>query len=246
MFAVRSVSSNATHDDAVGKGRESRGKSDGMTNERRLGGAFVAAWVRNVADAIHEQRDYLTQLDAAIGDADHGVNMDRGFAAALKKVDEDPDRGPGELLETVGTTLVLSVGGAAGPLYGSAIRQMGRALDTSETFDAEGLLVLLRAGLEEIQRLGAAQPGDKTIVDALAPAIDAFERGLRSGDDLAAAARRARIAAEEGMRATVPLQARKGRASYLGPRSVGHQDPGATSTALLIAALEQATAKGAP
>jgi dihydroxyacetone kinase-like protein len=247
MFAACSVWSNATHGGAVGKGREDVGKKDRVTSERRLDGAFVTTWVREVARSVHEQRDYLTQLDAAIGDADHGVNMDRGFAAAVEKLDEDHDRRPGELLETVGTTLVLSVGGAAGPLYGSSIRQMGRALADSETFDAEGLLVLLRAGLEEIQRLGAAQPGDKTIVDALAPAIDAFERGLRSGDDLAGAAGRARLAAEEGMRATIPLQARKGRASYLGPRSVGHQDPGATSTALLIAALERATAtEGAP
>jgi dihydroxyacetone kinase-like protein len=204
-----------------------------------LGGAFVARWIQEVALEIHEQRDYLTQLDAAIGDADHGLNMDRGFAAAVAKIEGETSRPPGELLETVGTTLVLSVGGAAGPLYGSAIRQMGRAL-TSNRFDPETLLVLLRAALEEIQRLGAAQVGDKTIVDALVPAIAAFERGLRGGDDLRAAVGKARAAAEEGMRATVPLQARKGRASYLGPRSVGHQDPGATSTAILIAALERA------
>ena len=211
----------------------------GTTQE--LGGVFVRRWIREAAGAIHDQRDYLTQLDAAIGDADHGLNMDRGFAAALAKVEDPADRSPGELLETVGTTLVLSVGGAAGPLYGSAFRQMSRALD-SKTLDPEALLVLLRAALEEIQRLGAAQIGDKTIVDALSPAIDAFERGLRSGEDLAKAVERARSAAEEGMRGTVPLQARKGRASYLGPRSVGHQDPGATSTAMLFAALERAVA----
>jgi dihydroxyacetone kinase-like protein len=212
-----------------------------VAHEVELGGGFVVRWIREVAGDIHDQRDFLTQLDAAIGDADHGINMDRGFAAALAKLEAEPDGAPGDLLETVGTTLVLSVGGAAGPLYGSAIRQMGRALDGA-TFDAEGLLVLFRAALDEIQRLGAAQVGDKTIVDALAPAIEAFERGLRSGDDLAKAAARAHTAAEEGMRATIPLQARKGRASYLGPRSVGHQDPGATSTALLFAALERAAA----
>jgi dihydroxyacetone kinase-like protein len=206
---------------------------------RSLDGAFVTRWIGEAARSIHEQRDYLTQLDAAIGDADHGLNMDRGFTAAVAKIQGESGLPPGELLEIVGTTLVLSVGGAAGPLYGSAIRQMGRALD-SKTFDAEGLLVLLRAALEEIRRLGAAQIGDKTIVDALVPAIDAFERGLRSGDGLVDAVGRARAAAEEGMRATIPLQARKGRASYLGPRSVGHQDPGATSTVLLIAALETA------
>jgi dihydroxyacetone kinase-like protein len=117
---------------------------------------------------------------------------------------------------------------------------MGHGIDAA-TFDAEGLLVALRAALEEIQRLGAAQLGDKTMVDALSPAIEAFERGLRSGRGLAAAAGKARAAAEEGMRATIPMQARKGRASYLGQRSVGHQDPGATSTALLLGALERAS-----
>jgi dihydroxyacetone kinase-like protein len=215
-----------------------------VTRTERLDAAFVARWVGHAAREIHENRDYLTQLDAAIGDADHGVNMDRGFAAALQRIDEDANVPPGALLELVGTTLVLSVGGAAGPLYGSAIRQMGRALDVSESFDAEDLLVLFRAALDEIQRLGAAQPGDKTIVDALVPAIDAFERALRSGEDLVGAAGRARAAAEDGMRATVPLQARKGRASYLGPRSVGHQDPGATSTALLFTALEHTASRG--
>lgn len=209
-----------------------------------LDGAFVARWVRELARSIHEQRDYLTQLDAAIGDADHGVNMDRGFSAALNTVETGPELSAAELFESVGTTLVLSVGGAAGPLYGSAIRHMGRALDGSVAFDAEALLVCLRAALEEIRRLGAAQIGDKTIVDALEPAIHGFERGLRSGEDLSTAMSRARIAAEEGMRSTVPLQARKGRASYLGPRSVGHQDPGATSTALLFAALERAVPGG--
>jgi phosphoenolpyruvate---glycerone phosphotransferase subunit DhaL len=208
----------------------------------QLDGGFVLRWMREMAGDVHEQRDFLTQLDAAIGDADHGINMDRGFAAALAKLEAEPDGPPGDLLETVGTTLVLSVGGAAGPLYGSAIRQMGRSLDGSKTFDAEALFLLLRAGLEEVQRLGAAQVGDKTIVDAFSPAIDAYERGLRSGDDLVGAASRAHAAAEEGMRATIPLQARKGRASYLGPRSVGHQDPGATSMTMFFAALERTAA----
>jgi dihydroxyacetone kinase-like protein len=211
-----------------------------VTEPARLDGAFVLGWVREGARAIRDQRDYLTQLDAAIGDADHGVNMDRGFAAVLDRLGPDPDLQASTLLEEVGTTLVLSVGGAAGPLYGSALRQMGRTLDGADRFDAEALLVCLRAALEEVQRLGAAQVGDKTIVDALVPAIHAFERGLRSGDDLAGVAGRAKAAAEEGMRSTIPLQARKGRASYLGPRSVGHQDPGATSTAILFGAMERA------
>jgi dihydroxyacetone kinase-like protein len=200
--------------------------------------------VREGARAIHDERDYLTQLDAAIGDADHGVNMDRGFTVAVERLEGAGELRPHELLEAVGTSLVLSVGGAAGPLYGSALRHMGRALNGADVFDAEDFLVSLRAGLEEIQRLGAAVVGDKTIVDALAPAIHAFERGLRAGEDLEAVTSRARIAAEEGMRSTIPLQARKGRASYLGPRSVGHQDPGATSTAALFGALHRAAVGG--
>jgi dihydroxyacetone kinase-like protein len=183
-------------------------------------------------------------LDAAIGDADHGVNMDRGFTAAVAKLEETPEGMPGELLETVGSTLVLSVGGAAGPLYGSALRQMGRAFGDVEIFDEEALLAGLREALEEIHRLGAATVGDKTIVDAFSPAIDAFARGLRSGEARESAGARARTAAEEGMRSTLPMQARKGRASYLGARSVGHQDPGATSTAILFAALERAISDG--
>lgn len=207
---------------------------------------FVLRWARSLASTLHDERDFLTQLDAAIGDADHGVNMDRGFAAVLAKFDGDVPFAPGAVLEVVGTTLVLSVGGAAGPLYGSAIREMGRTLGPAETFDGEVLLRLLRAALEEIQRLGAAVLGDKTMVDALVPAIDGLEHGLRAGDAVRDALARARAGADEGARATVPLQARKGRASYLGSRSVGHQDPGATSTALLIAAFERAAAEGAP
>jgi dihydroxyacetone kinase-like protein len=208
-----------------------------------LGTPFLVRWLRESASAIHDERDYLTQLDAAIGDADHGVNMDRGFSLAIERLDHDAS--PGTVLERAGTTLVLSVGGAAGPLYGSALREMGRALGSTDPFDGEVLLRLLRAGLEEIQRLGAASPGDKTMVDALAPAIEGLERGLRGGEPLASALSRARHAAEDGARATIPLQARKGRASYLGSRSVGHQDPGATSTAMLIAALERAAGGGA-
>ncbi|HEX6230143.1 MAG TPA: dihydroxyacetone kinase subunit DhaL [Actinomycetota bacterium] len=215
-----------------------------MAVAERLDGAFVKLWIREASHDMHAQRDFLTQLDAAIGDADHGVNMDRGFAAVLAEL-EGSDGSPGELLGAVGSTLVLGVGGAAGPLYGSAIRNMGRELGDAETFDAEGLLVALRAGLGEIERLGAAVPGDKTIVDAFQPALLAFERGLRAGGGLNGAAVRAAVAAEEGMLATVPMQARKGRASYLGPRSIGHQDPGATSTTILFAALERAAVEGA-
>ena len=151
-----------------------------VSDGRELGPLFVRRWIGRVAEGVRDQRDYLTQLDAAIGDADHGVNMDRGLVAATAKLNEGRDEVPGQLLETVGSTLVLSVGGAAGPLYGSAFRQMGRAFGDTATFDAEELLAGLRAALEEIQRLGAATIGDKTIVDAFSPALDAFARGLRS------------------------------------------------------------------
>jgi dihydroxyacetone kinase phosphoprotein-dependent L subunit len=199
---------------------------------------FVERWIGVAAASFHEQRDHLTQLDAAIGDADHGTNMDRGFQAGLARIRESKAAAPGPLLEVVGETLILSVGGAAGPLYGSSLRQVGRALGDADVVDPEALLSALRAGLEEIVRLGAAAEGDKTIVDAYAPAVSALERGLRAGKGDAFS--RARRAAEEGMRATIPMVARRGRASYLGPRSAGHQDPGATSTALLFAALDVA------
>src|SRR6266550_3216674 len=167
----------------------------------------VKRWLETAAASLHEQRDYLTQLDAAIGDADHGTNMDRGFTAVVGKLDglEGP---PGKLLTTAGATLVSTVGGASGPLWGTALRRAGRSLGDSEEFDGAGLL----AALEE-----------------------ALDGGVAATDAVAAA----RAAAEEGMRATVPLQASKGRASYLGERSIGHQDPGATSTALILAALDR-------
>lgn len=207
-----------------------------------LDSGFVRAWITRAAVDIAANRDFLTQLDAAIGDADHGVNMDRGFVAALTALEVDGDAlaVPGALLQTVGNAIVFKVGGAAGPLYGSAFRDAGAALGDTETFDGEDLLAALRAAVAAIQRLGAAEEGDKTIVDAWLPAVAAFERELRSGGTAADAAARAAVAADEGARETIPLQARKGRASYLGPRSVGHQDPGATSAALLFAALARA------
>jgi dihydroxyacetone kinase-like protein len=197
----------------------------------------IRRWIRASADEIAGNRDFLTQLDAAIGDADHGINMDRGFSAAVTDLDATRDLPAGELLIRAGNTLIYRVGGAAGPLFGTCLRRGGEVFADAEAFGAEELLKAMRAGLDGIQGIGAAQEGDKTIVDAYAPALQAFERELRAGGDAGSAARKAADAAREGMRATVPMQARKGRASYLGSRSVGHQDPGATSTALLFAAL---------
>lgn len=195
-------------------------------------------WLTSAAGAVHDQRDYLTQLDAAIGDADHGTNMDRGFTAVVEKLAELDDVPPGKVLTTAGSTLVSTVGGASGPLWGMALRRAGRALGDAEEFDGAQFADALDAALAGIVELGAAEEGDKTMVDALGPATRALRERLDGGGSFDEAVAAARQAAEDGMRATVPLQAQKGRASYLGERSIGHQDPGATSTALIIAALE--------
>ena len=203
----------------------------------------VRSWLAASAAAIREQRDYLTQLDAAIGDADHGANMDRGFAAVVEQLDgEAPSEPPGKLLLTAGSTLVSTVGGASGPLWGTALRRAGRALGEEETFGGDELAAALDAALSGVMDLGAAREGEKTMVDALAPAVRTLEEELGKGARSRQALTAAREAGEDGMRATVPLQALKGRASYLGERSIGHQDPGATSTALIVAALERSVA----
>ena len=202
---------------------------------------LARSWVQAIAASMNEHKDHLTQLDSAIGDADHGVNMQRGFAAALAALDGYQAATVGEVLVKTGSTLISVVGGAAGPLYGTLFRTMGKQLD-SPSVDAHQLLAALTAGLEGVQKLGAAVPGDKTMVDALVPALAAFGEQAGNGADLSVAAASAADAAEQGMRDTVPLQARKGRASYLGARSIGHQDPGATSTALIVRALAQVVA----
>jgi phosphoenolpyruvate---glycerone phosphotransferase subunit DhaL len=207
---------------------------------RNVDEACVRRWLGEVATRLEAERDFLTQLDAAIGDADHGVNMHRGFTAVMARIAEMEDASAGQLLKATGRTFVSTVGGAAGPLYGTAFLQAGEALGDHQRFGPRVLLDALRAALEGVQRIGAAAVGDKTMVDALSPALGAFELELRLGGSLETATSAAREAAAEGMRATIPLQARKGRASYLGPRSVGHQDPGATSTALMFAALGDA------
>jgi dihydroxyacetone kinase-like protein len=201
----------------------------------------IHAWMTTIAESVKDQRDYLTQLDAAIGDGDHGVNMDRGFDAVGKALAaQDGSLPPGKLLTLVGKTLVSTIGGASGPLWGTAFRRAGRALGDRQELDGQDLVVALRAALEGVVELGAAQPGDKTMVDALGPAIEALAAALDAGEPLEHALAAATAAAESGAKATVPLQARKGRASYLGERSIGHQDPGATSAALIMAALQRA------
>jgi dihydroxyacetone kinase-like protein len=209
----------------------------------RVDTPLTRGWIARVASTIADQADYLTQLDSAIGDADHGVNMNRGFAAVTDALADYEAATVGDLLVRVGSTLVSRVGGASGPLYGTAFRAMGKELATP-TVDSAQLAGALRAGLEALQKLGAAVPGDKTIVDAYLPAIEALEAAVTAGEGVPAATAAAASAAHEGMRSTIPMQARKGRASYLGPRSVGHQDPGATSTWLIFRSLAEATAAG--
>jgi dihydroxyacetone kinase-like protein len=190
----------------------------------------VRDWIRRYAEVVAENRAELVRLDTAIGDGDHGTNMDRGMKKVVEKLDGTDGSDIGADLKAVGMTLVSSVGGAAGPLYGTLFLQMGSAAAGKDELDLDGWTAAVEAGVHGVQARGKAEPGDKTMVDALLPAIEA----LREGGELGEALKRSADAAEEGMKATIPLEARKGRASYLGPRSVGHQDPGATSSYLLL------------
>ena len=204
--------------------------------------AALDAWVRRFAALVGEERDHLTELDSAIGDADHGTNLDRGMKAAVVALDELGPAGAGPLFTKVGMTLVSTVGGASGPLFGTLFMRMGSSFGDVTTASPEQVCAALRAGLEGVVARGKAQAEDKTMYDALAPAVGALEAGLKDGRGLGEALAEARAAADAGRDATTPMLARKGRASYLGERSVGHQDPGATSTALLVAAAADALA----
>ena len=199
-----------------------------------IGASDVRAWIGDFAAAVAEHRVELVRLDTAIGDGDHGTNMDRGMKAAVEKLEATEGEDVGALLKGVGMTLVSKVGGAAGPLYGTLFLQMGTAAAGRTELDLDGWADALEAGVKGVQARGKAEPEDKTMVDALLPAVDALRAAAAEGADLGDALRRSADAAEDGMRATTPLEARRGRASYLGPRSVGHQDPGATSSALLL------------
>ncbi|MFJ4716850.1 dihydroxyacetone kinase subunit DhaL [Streptomyces sp. NPDC088785] len=197
---------------------------------------FFRRWMAATAVAVDREAARLTDLDSAIGDADHGSNLQRGFAAVSQILEQEPPATPGGVLTLAGRQLISKVGGASGPLYGTLLRRTGKALGDADEVSATDLAAALRAGVDAVAALGGAAPGDKTMLDALVPAVDALD-----GGDFAAA----RAAAEHGAEATTPLQARKGRASYLGARSIGHQDPGATSAALLIGALAGTAGDGA-
>jgi dihydroxyacetone kinase-like protein len=186
---------------------------------------------------MREKRDFLTELDAAIGDADHGINMDRGFGRVLEELPSVKEKDLGTILKTVGMTLMSSVGGASGPLYGTFYMKAGMTLDGKKEIDAPDLVVFLKAGVEGILQRGRPKRGDKTLYDVWAPVLDTVEAAIDDGASVKDAVAKAVEAAEKGVQDTIPLQARKGRASYLGERSIGHRDPGAMSSCLMIRAL---------
>jgi dihydroxyacetone kinase-like protein len=212
-------------------------ESEKASGRMSLGHDDVMRWIRAFAAEVSANKEQLTQLDAAVGDGDHGINMDRGMSAVVAKVDAASDEQDiGALLKTVGMTLVSTVGGAGGPLYGTLFLQMGTAVSGKDELGPDDWAAALEAGVAGVQARGKAEPGDKTMIDALIPGRDAFKSALAEGASFEDALRQSADAAGQGMRDTVPLVARKGRASYLGERSAGHQDPGATSSHLLLEA----------
>lgn len=199
----------------------------------------ILHWLETSAAILAKNKALLTQLDAAIGDADHGINMVRGFNKVQEKLPSLADEDIGNILQTTAMTLIASVGGASGPLYGIFFLRSGMAIGDRMTLSGEDLYRLLKTGIDGVVQRGRAQQDDKTMIDAWLPALDALRASLDESDDATIAVRAAAQAAKRGMEDTIPLRARKGRASYLGERSVGHQDPGATSTYLLLRALQQ-------
>jgi dihydroxyacetone kinase-like protein len=206
---------------------------------------FFRAWVAEIAAGVETQRDHLTQLDAAIGDADHGINLARGFTAVQEALAQASTPTPRSVLMLTGATLISKVGGASGPLYGTAFRQAGKALGDEPDVNLAALAGALEAALAGVQKLGAAREGEKTMVDALAPAASALSKAVAEGASVADAVSALAAAAAAGAQATIPMQALKGRASYLGPRSVGHEDPGAVSAALILGALRDVAVRQA-
>lgn len=194
----------------------------------------ILEWIRSYAEVIAKNKEYLTELDAQIGDADHGANMDRGFRAVVEKLSNTEEVNIEKILMTVGMTLLSKVGGAGGPLYSTVFIRAGKSINGKESFGLEDWAKALEAATEGVMNLGKATPGEKTMVDALVPAVQALKDAVDQGLSLNEGLKKSAKAAEEGMIATIPLVARKGRASYLGERSAGHQDPGATSTFLLL------------
>lgn len=203
----------------------------------------VVGWIRAFAAVVEDNRAYLTKLDSAIGDADHGSNLHRGFQAVVTKLEGTEENDVGKTLKTVGMTLVSKVGGAGGPLYGTLFMQMGGPLTGKAEVTPQEFAAALESGVKGVQARGKAELEDKTMLDALLPAVDAISSSLATGANLQEALERAAEAAAKGMEATTPMVAKKGRASYLGERSAGHQDPGATSSYLLLKAASDTLSK---
>jgi phosphoenolpyruvate---glycerone phosphotransferase subunit DhaL len=210
--------------------------------EKTMDATLFRAWVVEAARLVVGNADHLTHLDAAIGDADHGINLSRGIQAAVGMLDETAPATPAAVLTTVGRALISKTGGASGPLYGTAFRAAAKTLGEDPDVSPVQFGAALAAALAGVRQLGAAEPGDKTMVDALGPAVAAYQAAIDAGTELAGATRAAADAAAQGLADTVPMQARKGRASYLGPRTIGHEDPGAASTVLILQALATVTA----
>lgn len=204
--------------------------------------AWAVSWLRKSASVIAEQRMALSELDRVIGDGDHGENMDRGFAAIVQKLDADPPASPGAAFKLAAMTLMSKVGGAAGPLYGTAYLRAATAVGDAAQLNAELLVTALAAARDGVVARGKAEPGDKTMIDAWSPAVEAARVAAASGAEPAEVLEAAAAAAEAGATATTPLVARKGRASYLGERAIGHRDPGAVSSAMILRAAAQAAA----
>ena len=200
----------------------------------------IVEWLHTTGNVMEENKEFLTQLDAAIGDAEHGINMERGFKKVVSQLPAVEDKDIGSILKSAGMALISSVGGASGPLYGTLFMRAGMVASGKQELNTADMAAVLKAGLSGLIERGKAQLGDKTMVDALVPAVEAFSRAAQEGANMAEALRQATVAAEQGMKDTIPLVAKKGRASYLGERSIGHQDPGATSLYLILKALHDA------
>jgi len=197
----------------------------------------ILQWLQTFATVVEENKDYLTELDAAIGDADHGINMERGFKKVITQLPTVADKDIGSILKMVSMTLISTVGGASGPLYGTLFLRASTVVADKQELSEQDILAMLQAGLDGVVGRGKAQLGDKTMVDAFSPAVTAFGQAVTAGENMLSAMQKAVAAAEKGMQDTRPMQAKKGRASYLGERSVGHQDPGATSVYLMLQSL---------
>ena len=197
----------------------------------------IIAWLQVFAHVIEHHKEQLTELDAAIGDADHGINMDRGFKKITNILPSFADQDISSILKTVSMTLISSIGGASGPLYGTWFLRASKVTNGKQELTAADLLELLKSGLDGVIERGKAQLGDKTMVDVLSPAVTAFEQAIRNNSNTVVALQASVTAAEQGLKQTIPMLAKKGRASYLGDRSIGHQDPGGTSAYWMLRSL---------